>query len=607
MFEPLVGLGPADLPGGPQLADLLDGQTWADASGSDLIDGLAACERVMSWAAAVQAEILTELARRRPPGRHDRSRAATGGAGAVEGASTADGASRGPLRYSTFTADEVAAALGWSPHAADRRLQTAIDLHTRLPQVADALHQGRIDLAKARVISEVTRGLGDEAAIRVAVQALRTAGSRPLTPFKAEVTRAACAADPTLAARRHAAARSERRIVHSAESDGMCLYGAVLPAGQAALISSAVTSVARASLGSGDGRTLEQARVDCFTDLLLGGGVIPADDPQTDDPQTGAPTGDDAPGAARRGRGRGRVNAIVNITVPVTTLPGSPALSMPGMTLEAADPSLSAPSTAGWLPFMGTDLSRIPGDTDRSGPLDADQAITTALAALSGGAPVRWVVTDPLGRAVAAGVPGHRRPLWLEQLVKTFDRTCRAPGCQAPAEQCDTDHVIPYPRGSTAPGNLSSLCRRHHRMKTHTRWGARLLSGGVLEWTSPTGHVYTTHPGQWLPPLEPPAWLDADDAEAVGSGPADRDGAVPPDPGDPAADPSWWATVAVAQPPQLEAAGPDSHPLLGDPWPGELPPGDLLPGDPWAPADPAAEDPLAQDPTDSRLYQPMRT
>ena len=67
----------------------------------------------------------------------------------------------------------------------------------------------------------------------------------------------------------------------------------------------------------------------------------------------------------------------------MTTLPGSPALSMPGMTLEAADPSLSAPSTAGWLPFMGTDLSRIPGDTDRSGPLDADQAITTALAALS--------------------------------------------------------------------------------------------------------------------------------------------------------------------------------------------------------------------------------
>jgi hypothetical protein len=589
----------------------------------------------MSWAAAAQAEILTELARRRPPGRHDRSRAATGGTGTVEGAPTAGGATRGPLRYSTFTADEVAAALGWSPHAADRRLQTAIDLHTRLPQVADALHEGRIDLAKARVISEATRGLGDEAALRVAVQALRTARNRPLTPFKADVTRAACAADPTLAARRHTAARSERRIVQSAESDGMCLYGAVLPAGQAALISSAVTSVARASLAPDDDRTLEQARVDSFTDLLLGGAVTPSttphtDTPHTDTPHTDAPhtdaphtdaphTGsphpenpgcDDAPGAPRPGRGRGRVNALVNITVPATTLRGSQAFSlpgttMPGMTAEAPDPSASA--SLGWLPFLGTDLSRLPGDTDRSGPLDADQAITTALTALSGGAPIRWVVTDPHGRAIAASVPGHRRPLWLEQLVKTFDRTCRAPGCRAPAEQCDTDHVIPYPRGSTAPGNLANLCRRHHRMKTHTRWGTRLLNGGVIEWTSPTGHVYTTHPGQWLPPLEPPPWLDTDHAHTISDGPTDPDDGAPPDPGDPSDDPSWWATVTVAEPPQLEAAGPDTHPVLGDPLPDNPLPDDLLPDDPWAPADPDAEDPLAQDPTDARLYQPMRT
>jgi hypothetical protein len=64
------------------------------------------------------------------------------------------------------------------------------------------------------------------------------------------------------------------------------------------------------------------------------------------------------------------------------------------MAVEEVDLSPSVPSAAGWLPLLGTDLCRLPGDTDRSGPLDADQAITTALAALSGGAPIRWVVTE---------------------------------------------------------------------------------------------------------------------------------------------------------------------------------------------------------------------
>jgi hypothetical protein len=153
-------------------------------------------------------------------------------------------------------------------------------------------------------------------------------------------------------------------------------------------------------------------------------------------------------------------------------------------------------------------------------------------------------------------------------------------------------------------------------MKTHTRWGARLLTGGVVEWTSPTGHVYTTHPGQWLPPLEPPAWLDPQDPQATPNDPTDPGDSAPPDPGDPTNDPSWWHSIAAAEPPQLEAAGPDTHPALGDPLTSDPPPNappsdpltsDLQPDDPWAPADPDAEDPLAQDPTDARLYQPTRT
>ncbi len=72
---------------------------------------------------------------------------------------------------------------------------------------------------------------------------------------------------------------------------------------------------------------------------------------------------------------------------------------------------------------------------------------------------------DPLHTGRRAG-PGYRPSAKLARFVRARDLTCRFPGCTAPAEFCDIDHVIPYPLGATHPSNLACLCRKHHHLKT---------------------------------------------------------------------------------------------------------------------------------------------
>src|SRR3954451_16489107 len=70
--------------------------------------------------------------------------------------------------------------------------------------------------------------------------------------------------------------------------------------------------------------------------------------------------------------------------------------------------------------------------------------------------------------------------------------TCVFPWCTRPAAGCDLDHVIPYAEGgTTSSGNIASLCRRHHRLKTHHGgWGYTVLEPGSYLWSSPHGYQF---------------------------------------------------------------------------------------------------------------------
>ena len=77
------------------------------------------------------------------------------------------------------------------------------------------------------------------------------------------------------------------------------------------------------------------------------------------------------------------------------------------------------------------------------------------------------VFTDPLGRILDVTELGRFPSRRLKVAVDIRDGTCRFATCSRPATECDDDHAIPHPRGPTNGANIRSLCRRHHRIKTH--------------------------------------------------------------------------------------------------------------------------------------------
>jgi hypothetical protein len=90
-------------------------------------------------------------------------------------------------------------------------------------------------------------------------------------------------------------------------------------------------------------------------------------------------------------------------------------------------------------------------------------------------------------------VPGR-----IAEPVAPRDHACAFPWCTRPARRlrpdehaCDCDHVLPHARGgATCTCQLAPLCRRHHRLKTHSGWTYTVLEPGSYLWTSPHGYQF---------------------------------------------------------------------------------------------------------------------
>jgi hypothetical protein len=96
----------------------------------------------------------------------------------------------------------------------------------------------------------------------------------------------------------------------------------------------------------------------------------------------------------------------------------------------------------------------------------------------------------------AAPEPGYLPSKALADFVRCRDLTCRWPGCDRPATDCDIDHTIPYAAGGpTHASNLKCYCRTHHLVKTFWGWREQQLPDATLILTSPAGRTYVTTPG----------------------------------------------------------------------------------------------------------------
>jgi hypothetical protein len=123
--------------------------------------------------------------------------------------------------------------------------------------------------------------------------------------------------------------------------------------------------------------------------------------------------------------------------------------------------------------------------------------------------------------------PHYRPSRALADFVRCRDLTCRWPGCDKPAYDCDIDHTVPWPVGPTHASNTKCYCRFHHLLKTFYcgvgGWREQQLPDATLILTAPTGHTYATKPGcaQLFPTLCQPTatlWPPGDEPTVPPSG-----------------------------------------------------------------------------------------
>jgi hypothetical protein len=118
--------------------------------------------------------------------------------------------------------------------------------------------------------------------------------------------------------------------------------------------------------------------------------------------------------------------------------------------------------------------------------VDADQVRTWC------GAPGTTVTVRPvLDLAEHLSSTAYETPDRLVEQSAHVDGSCVFPWCTRPARTADCDHVIPHAHvgagGSTCSCNIARLCRRHHRLKTHSAWSYAVIERGSYLWTSPHG------------------------------------------------------------------------------------------------------------------------
>ena len=331
--------------------------------------------------------------------------------------------------------EDLAAALRLSPGSARHRL-SGMRRVAAAPRLTAAIRSGLVIGWHAHLLLGDLRHLEaadrdvviDELLDRLTSRRQRGVREWTFTDLRAQAKRIAARLDLDLTARRQQC-HHNRGIRLRLHGQGAATLSADLADDTATRIYHRITALAHGLDTDSDGpdgpRTLEQRRADVFIDLLLA-------TPSPTSPATADAPEDSA--AAAPGSGTG---AVAGTEVAVV--------------IDAAT-----------LLRLNDDPAHLPG----CGPIPAEIARQVA-------ADARWrawiTTTTDTGTQVVATSPGTYRPTAaLARLIRAREPQCRMPGCRATIT--DLDHVIPFPTGSTTARNLGPLCRRHHRLKTFTRW-----------------------------------------------------------------------------------------------------------------------------------------
>ncbi|MFV9632932.1 DUF222 domain-containing protein [Mycobacterium neumannii] len=369
----------------------------------------------------------------------------------------------------TIAAAEVAAAQGVSLGVASHQLLLADDLRRRLPRVAEVFATGAITYRTVAAVAHRSRLVRDAAALTKLDTELATqlSGWGTLSTEKLHTAIDTCVDryDPAAVRRTEYAARGRHVDIYDpADGSGTATIEGTLVATDADALDVRLDAMA-AAVCAHDPRTAEQRRSDALGAIAHGADRLACACGRRDC-DAAAPTAS---------------AVVVHVIAREESLRDDTPAMLDGHVPYSQEHEPAGPATTDPAYLMGKGL--LPA------PLLASKLAATA---------TRQPIIHP---GNAAPEPRYRASARLAWFVRCRDMTCRFPGCDVAATDCDLDHTIAYPVGPTQASNLKCLCRQHHLLKTFAGWREVQHCDGTIEWTSRQGQTYTTYPGsRWLFP-----------------------------------------------------------------------------------------------------------
>jgi hypothetical protein len=327
---------------------------------------------------------------------------------------------------------DLSMRLAMSENTIRNHFHMAETLIRRLPTVWRYFRDGLIPLVNARTAAQTAYTVPDDPDVNRALDEALAEPATTLTPAKfttkARVTRERI--HPEDASVRHETARAGRRVYTEPVDDSMAwlhLYtdATAVEAARRRLHANAI----HLHNQDGETRTIAQIEADIAGDLLTGKGT-PYE-----------------------------VKTRLGITIPVTTFSDTPEI----LTTAHTDPAI----------------------LDGYGPIDPETA-----KALAASAPAfRRIFTDPVdGIILTMDRTTYRPTAGQREYLNLKYRTCSAPGCNRPADECDIDHTLDWQYGGpTNEDNLGPAHEGHHRVRHVTKITVTRNKHGGITWTTPTG------------------------------------------------------------------------------------------------------------------------
>ncbi|ANH40226.1 hypothetical protein I601_3827 [Nocardioides dokdonensis FR1436] len=406
----------------------------------------------------------------------------------------------GAPKVSEFAIIEYGTALGMSSDAAVRYIAHVVEIRYRLPRLHAQVVSGRVPVWRASRVAEATLGLPPEGAAFVDQHLAPVAATLSYAGIDRLVEEARARFDPEEAEERRLIAAETRNLaIHlaSATAGGQQVDGTVDITGNLALAGSDQPLDVRRSQAVG-----VLARAQTTLDL----------------------TSDESDRVPAR-------QVVLNVHLTDQALRGvDPTTTGAGIHLARIEKTRSLTTidqVAEWLRTTGTQVAwRTITDQPSSqrGGIDAEafehpfRTQPPPTGPRRQPAPItskdiRWFADHPglqafqrrpVDLTTTETVDGYEIPERLAEQTRQRHPRCTFPHCTRRARRrkpgethLDVDHINAYdptgPPGQTNTHNLATLCRRHHRAKTHTAWTYRPTPTGFL-WTSPQGYQYLVEP-----------------------------------------------------------------------------------------------------------------